>query len=146
MTGRAFVDSNILVYSRDSSEPEKQRKAQEWMAELWRSRQGRLSFQVLQEFYVTVTRKLNPGMSASDARADVRALLAWEPVVVGGDFLETGWRIQDRFQVSWWDSLIIAAAQTIGARYLLSEDLATGTDFDGVTVVNPLLASFSELD
>lgn len=59
---RTFVDTNVLVYARDISEPEKQRRASEWLAHLWRSREGRLSVQVLQEYYVTLTQKLKPGL------------------------------------------------------------------------------------
>ena len=74
MTDKVFVDTNVLVYSRDASEPRKQKQAMAWMAELWESQAGRLSFQVLQEFYVTVTEKLQPGMEPQSARDDVRSL------------------------------------------------------------------------
>ena len=79
MTDKVFVDTNVLVYSRDASEPPKQRQAMAWMAHLWSTQTGRLSFQVLQEFYVTVTDKLQPGLDPHNARDDVRAMLAWHP-------------------------------------------------------------------
>ncbi|MBI4539827.1 MAG: hypothetical protein HY704_10010 [Gemmatimonadetes bacterium] len=79
MTGLVFVDTNILVYSRDASEPEKQPRAMEWLELLWRSRRGRISVQVLEEYYVTVTGKLKPGMDRAVARSDVRAFEAWKP-------------------------------------------------------------------
>ena len=79
-TGAVFVDSNVLIYGRDISHPDKQRRASAWMAELWRSKRGRLSFQVLTEFYVNVTRKLRPGLDGEAARQDVRALLTWKPI------------------------------------------------------------------
>lgn len=82
MTDMVFVDTNVLVYSRDASEPQKQEQAMAWMAHLWGTRQGRLSFQVLQEFYVTVTHKLKPGLDPESARNDVRSLLAWHPLSV----------------------------------------------------------------
>ena len=75
-----FVDTNVLVYARDASERDKQRRASAWMAHLWRTGSGRLSVQVLQEYYVTVTRKLQPGLPKKDARADVQDLLAWKPL------------------------------------------------------------------
>ena len=76
MAGETFVDTNVLVYSRDTSEIEKQQKARAWMAHLWMTRQGRLSYQVLQEFYVTVTEKLDPGLDRENAQREVRSLLS----------------------------------------------------------------------
>ncbi len=81
MSVRVFVDTNVLVYARDSSEPEKQPRAAQWLEKLWRARAGRLSLQVLQEYYVTVTQKLDPGLDLARARSDVRALAAWQPIV-----------------------------------------------------------------
>ena len=78
MTGPVFVDSNVLACARDAANQDKQRQASAWMTELWRSRQGRLSIQVLAEYYVTVTRKLRPGLDQETARQDVRALIALE--------------------------------------------------------------------
>ena len=75
-----FVDTNVLVYARDRSEADKQRRAAEWMANLWETGLGRLSFQVIQEYYVTLTSKLDPPRSTEDAREDVTALGAWNPV------------------------------------------------------------------
>ncbi len=75
-----FVDTNVLVYARDASESEKQPQAADWMNYLWRSQAGRLSTQVLNEYYVTVTRKLSPGTAVEDARRDIRNLVAWQPV------------------------------------------------------------------
>ena len=79
-----FVDTNVLVYARVTSDPGKHRTALDWMTGLWESGTGRLSIQVLQEYYVTVTRKLRPALSRIAARADVRDLLAWDPVPIGG--------------------------------------------------------------
>jgi len=137
MSAKVFVDTNVLVYCRDASEPEKQRQAEAWMAALWEARTGRLSFQVLQEFYVTVTAKLSPGLPKEAARRDVRALLAWQPLAVDARVLAGAWRLQDRQRLSWWDALIMAAAQTEGCRYLLSEDFQDGWELGDLTVVNP---------
>lgn len=134
-----FVDTNVLVYARDGSEPDKQPRAHEWMASLWREREGRLSFQVLQEYYVTVTRKLSPGIDREEAQADVRDLLAWRPVGVDGPTLEAAWATERRFGLSFWDALIVASAQGAGCTSLLTEDLAHGRELDGVRVVNPFL-------
>jgi len=145
MTVRVFVDTNVLVYSRDASEPEKQVQASAWMEYLWKSHAGRLSFQVLQEFYVTVTEKLKPGLSPVNAWSDVRSLLSWTPVLTDERILEGAWFIQDRYRLAWWDALIVSAAQTADCRYLLSEDLQENQEFGGVKVVNPFHMNPEEL-
>lgn len=137
MSARVFVDTNVLVYCRDASEPEKQAKAAAWMAALWERRAGRLSYQVLQEFYVTVTAKLVPGLEPDTARRDIRALLAWQPLPADTRLLEGAWLLQDRYGFSWWDALIAAAAQAAGCRYLLSEDFQAGMEVGDLRVVNP---------
>ncbi len=146
MTGPVFVDTNVLVYARDTSEPAKQARAADWIANLWASRQGRLSTQVLQEFYVTVTRKLDPGMDLLEAREDVNNLLAWRPIAMDPVLLQRAWDVQDRFELSFWDALIVAAAHFTGCRYLLSEDLNAGQELDDLRVVNPFSTAFENLD
>jgi predicted nucleic acid-binding protein len=137
MTAPVFVDSNILLYAVDDAEPRKQRLARDWRAHLWKSRLGRVSFQVLNEFYVNAGR-LKPAAS-NEARSEVRDLLAWNPVAVDAAVIERGWSLQDRYQISYWDSLIVAAAQAASCGFLLSEDFQNGQRMDGVEVVNPFL-------
>lgn len=137
MTDRVFVDSTVLVYSRDASEPPKQKQAMAWMARLWSEKTGRLSFQVLHEFYVTVTHKLQPGMDLQNARQDVRSLLAWHPIRIDTRVIEGAWRIQDLYKLSWWDALIVSAAQVGDCRYLLTEDLQENQNLGNVEVINP---------
>lgn len=108
----------------------------------WRSV---LSFQVLHEYYVTATRKLDPGLSPAEARSDIRALLAWNPLPADQATLEAAWSIEDAFGVSWWDSPIIASAQAAQARFLLTEDLQNGIEFDAVKVVNPFQGTYADL-
>lgn len=132
-----FVDTNVLVYARDANQPAKQPAAKAWMEHLWGTGTGRLSTQVLSEFYVTVTAKLHPGMPRAEARADVSDLMAWRPVAVTADLIADAWAMQDRYQLSYWDSLIVAAAKQAGSDLLLTEDLQDGQDLDGVIVVNP---------
>lgn len=134
-----FVDTNVFVYARDGSEPEKQPRAHEWLATLWRAREGRLSFQVLQEYFVAVTRKLSPGLDREEAQADIQHLLAWRPVGVNGSTLDAAWAVERRFGLSFWETLIVASAQSAGCTNLLTEDLAHGQELDGVRVVNPFL-------
>lgn len=134
-----FVDSNVLLYAVDDGNPEKQRVARTWRAELWKSRRGRVSFQVLGEFYVNAVRK-QPA-AREEARADVRDLMAWNPVVTDAALLERGWKLQDRYRLSYWDALIVAAAKASSCRYLLTENLQAGQQLDGIEVVNPFLRS-----
>ena len=132
-----FVDTNVLVYARDLSVPRKQERAYEWMSALWASRLGRTSVQVLNEYYVTVTRKLSPALPAKDARTDVGDLRAWVPMPISASLLDSAFAAEDRFGLSYWDSLIVAAAQAAGCDYLLTEDLQDGQRLDSLTVVDP---------
>ena len=139
-----FVDTNVLVYGRDSRHAGKQVAAERWIAHLWDTGTGRLSSQVLSEFYVTVTGKLDPGMSPADARADIRDLMVWRPVPVTAELVTEAWAVQDRFPVSYWDALIVAAARSAGSNRLLTEDLQHGQDLGGVIVVDPFRAGPGE--
>ncbi len=132
-----FVDTNVLVYARDASEPDKQARAHEWMRHLWETETGRLSVQVLEEYYVTVTGKLRPGLSRQQARADIEDLVAWRPVQIDEGILDAAWSIEDRFGLSFWDALVVAAAHDAGCAFLLTEDLKHGADLDGVKVADP---------
>lgn len=132
-----FVDSNVFLYAVDEGNPRKQEAARNWRAELWKNRRGRVSFQVLGEFYVNAVRK-RPA-AREEARAEVRDLLVWNPVVADAALLERGWKLQDRYGLSYWDALIVAAAKVASCRYLLTEDLQAGQKLDGIEVVNPFL-------
>ncbi|MFO7893355.1 MAG: PIN domain-containing protein [Longimicrobiales bacterium] len=132
-----FVDTNVLVYLRDSTEPDKQAATAEWMARLWDTGRGRLSVQVLQEYYVTVTAKLDPGLPAADAREDVVALRSWRPLEPGLDLLEDAWSVGDRYGFSFWDALIVAAARRLDCAVLLTEDLQDGQELDGLVIHSP---------
>lgn len=141
MIERYFVDTNVLVYARDAGEPGKQPVAVEWLGYLWRSGAGRLSIQVLQEYYNVVTRKLDPGLPPDQARADVRDLITWTPIGIDPDVLQSAWSIEDRCGFSWWDSLIIASAQHLNCRYLLSEDFQHGQKIGELTIADPFLTA-----
>jgi predicted nucleic acid-binding protein len=107
------------------------------MEHLWTTASGRLSVQVLQEFYVTVTRKLRPGLRADEARADVRDLVAWRPLRIDEAMVESAWRLEDRAGLSFRDSLIVSAAQAAGCATLLTEDLKHGLEIDGLRIADP---------
>ena len=137
MIAQVFVDTNIFVYRHDESDLTKQACAAEWIAFLARSRTGRLSFQVLQELYVTLTRKGRLAFNPPEVREIVRDLTAWRPVATDTRVLERAWLLQDRHSISWWDALIVAAAQSCECSILLTEDLQHGHDFGGLRVINP---------
>ena len=135
MTAPVFVDSNVFVYALDDADRRKRDAARAWRAMLWSTRLGRISFQVLNEFYINAAR-LTPA-AVDQVRAEVRDLLAWRPIVVDAAVIELGWKLQDRYHLSYWDSLIVAAAKSLSCGYLLSEDLQEGQDLNGVRVINP---------
>ena len=141
-----FVDTDVLIHSEDGREPEKQAQALAWLRTLWDRRAGRLSNQVLNEFYTNVTRKMKPPMPAGDARAEVRRYQRWEPWAVDHATVETAWSVESRFGFSYWDALIVASAQTLGCRYLLSEDMQHGQVVDSVQILNPFLVGPEILD
>ena len=135
MSALAFVDTNVFLYAVDDADRQKQQMAREWRSELWKNRRGRTSFQVLQEFYAKAIQKSLASRHA--ARAEVRDLLAWRPILIHGGILLDGWKIQDRYQLSFWDALIVAAAKAASCQYLVTEDLNSGQEYDGVIVLNP---------
>lgn len=137
MTGVVFVDTNVFVYARDSAQAQKQVVAAQWLEQLWRGQSGRTSMQVLGELHVTLTRKLKPGMRPEDAWDDVEALLAWDPQPLDRELMLRARRLEARYRLSWWDSLIVAAAQLQDCETLLTEDLQDNMVFDQVTVRNP---------
>ena len=135
MTVPVFVDTNVFLYALDRSDPRKQAAAREWRGALWESHLGRTSFQVLQEFYSNVAHKW-PDERAR-ARDEIRDLLSWRPAAVNSNILEYVWKLHDRYSLSFWDALIVAAAKALACPYLLTEDLRTGQNLDGVKVISP---------
>jgi predicted nucleic acid-binding protein len=145
MTASVFVDTNVLVYSRDARDSARHQRAREWVEFLWDTKRGRVSRQVLHEYYVTVTRKLRPGLPTEEARSDVRALFHWLSAVHPEVMIESAWIFQDRCSLSFWNALILGAAQATGCGFVLSEDLPAGQDLEGIRVVSPFLTRPSEL-
>ena len=145
MSVNYFVDTNILVYARDSSESEKQPTAKQWLTHLWQQESGRISAQVLNEYYVTVTQKLKPGLSREQARADIRALAVWQPLEISTKLIEASWDIQDQYAYSWWDTLVITSSLFLDCKYLLSEDMQHEQKINNLTIINPFLVNPDEL-
>lgn len=144
MSAAVFVDTNVFVYARDASDPAKQVAAEEWLRMLWVEQRGRTSVQVLTEYYSVVTRKLKPGLEPDDAWDDVASLLAWDPQPIDRATLLRAQFVERRYRLSWWDALIVAAAQLQNCGILLSEDLQHGLRCDGVTIRNPFAANVEE--
>lgn len=126
MTAPVFVDTNVLVYRHDSTDPAKQSRADEWLSILVHEHAARVSYQVLQELFVTLTRKVRPATATEEARAIVRDLASWQPITIDLAILERAWVNQQRYLLSWWDALIVAATQSSGCVALLTEDLQHG--------------------
>jgi predicted nucleic acid-binding protein len=132
-----FVDTNVLVYAYDLDAGKKYQRAIQLIEELWKSKSGCLSMQVLQEFYVNITRKAKQPLPIAQAKRVIQHLSAWRifsPQV--GDIL-AAIDLHERYQISFWDALVIRSAQQTGCKVLWSEDLSSGQDYDGVKVVNP---------
>ncbi|MCL4185092.1 MAG: PIN domain-containing protein [Burkholderiaceae bacterium] len=137
MTAPVFVDTNVFVYAREAGDATRQPRALSWVEWLWREQLGRTSMQVLSEYYVTVTRKLKPGLPPEQAWDDIDALMAWNPQPIDRDVMQRARAIQSRHRLSWWDSLVVAAARAQGCAVLLTEDLHNGALIDGVRIRNP---------
>lgn len=133
----SFVDTNILVYAEDRDAGRRHEVARDLVLDLWNSREGVLSVQVLQEFYVTVTRKLKKPLSAEKAAEIVEEYLTWTVVENTKPLLRAALALQDKAQLSFWDAMVVQAALDARCEQLLTEDLNAGQRFGGLTVVNP---------
>jgi len=140
MSGKCFVDTNILIYAYDSSSGSKHATAGALLDRLWQSGSGVLSTQVLQEFCVTMQRNALRRPGLNDIRGVVFAYLAWEVVVNPPESVITALEIAARYKISFWDALIVSAAEQAKAETLYSEDLNAGQMYGSVRVVNPFLA------
>jgi predicted nucleic acid-binding protein len=134
---RTFVDTNILVYAYNRSEEGRLPVAQAVLDEIWKSRTGAISTQVLQEFYVVATRKFDPPMTPRAARAAISAYSVWLIVQVDLAMILAASYLVERHSLSFWDALIIEAAHRAGASRVLSEDLQTGRRIGDVIIENP---------
>ena len=139
MTALVFVDTDVLVYARDSRDAIKRARAREWLELLWRDLRGRTSTQVLNEYYSLLTQRAKFQVSPTAAWDDVRELLKWRPQEIDVETLTRAREVEMQYQLDWWDCLIVAAAQAQGCSLLLSEDLQDKASYGGVTVRNPFL-------
>jgi predicted nucleic acid-binding protein len=139
MSVRTFVDTNILVYAHDADAGEKHSAAAQALAELWEYRNGIISTQVLQELYITLTRKVASPVTGNIARRLLRNYLTWELVLNDGAIILHAGEIGDNYQLSFWDGLIVAAAYSKNASIILTEDMNHGQVVEGIRIENPFL-------
>jgi predicted nucleic acid-binding protein len=137
MSGKQFVDTNILIYAHDLDAGSKHERAAALLRSLWEGGGGVVSIQVLQEMYVNVTRKIPQPLSLAAARGLVNLYRVWQVEVPSVETLLHASEIQDRIQLSFWDAMIVATAVQAGAEVLLSEDLNHGQVIEGVQITNP---------
>lgn len=136
---RQFVDTNVLVYAHDTSAGEKHERAAELVRSLWESRQGCLSVQVLQEFYVSVTRKVASPLDMDQAQRLVRDLSFWHIQIPDAGDVLGAIDLQRRYQLSFWDAMIVRSAAECGCQIIWSEDLQHGQEYIDMRLVNPFL-------
>ena len=139
MSDRCFVDTNILVYAHDRTNGIKHQRAQKVLEDLWESGKGVLSTQVLQEMCINLRRKANNPLPVEEVSRLIREYSTWEIVVNSPESVLHALEIEMRYQTSFWDALILQAAETAGTSILYSEDLSAGQHYGGIRVVNPLL-------
>jgi predicted nucleic acid-binding protein len=139
MSDKVFLDTNILIYAHDSGTGIKHERARDVMDRLWSSRQGVLSTQVLQEFAISLRKKISPPLSARETREWITQYMRWEVVVNTSRSILNALEVEERYQISFWDALIVQAAESAGAEMLYTEDLSDGQTYGSVRVINPLL-------
>jgi predicted nucleic acid-binding protein len=135
MPARSFFDTNVLIYADDKAVPAKQRKALNLIAEHRRARTGVVSLQVLQEYFVTITRKLR--VDAAIARRKVELLSEFDVATPEVADILAAIDLHRLHGFSFWDSLILRAAKQSGCSVLFSEDMQTAREIDGILIVNP---------
>jgi predicted nucleic acid-binding protein len=137
MSDKAFLDTNVLVYAYDLRDALKHQQAQRILNERMSTQEAVISAQVLGEFFVTVTKKIKQPLSVEAASTILGVLRAIPLVAIDRALVDAAVALHRKDQVSYWDALIIAAAQQSGCEQLLSEDMANGQQFGSVTIVNP---------
>ena len=140
MKGKAFVDTNIMIYAHDLDAGQRNRISAKILRDLWEQRIGTISTQVLQEFYVNVTRKIPNPLSKSQARSIIESYLVWPVELTDGHTVLAASEIEERHRLSFWDALIVAAACQAKAEKILTEDLNHGQYIEGIYIENPFVS------
>jgi predicted nucleic acid-binding protein len=136
-----FLDTNILLYAHDRSAGRKHEVAKGLVEACWGNQKGCLSVQVLQEFYVNLTRKIAHPLDHRSARQLVEALAHWRLHTPGSEDLLAAIDLHQTYRVSFWDAMVLQSAVYLGCRTMISEDLSAGQTYNGVKVVNPFVES-----
>ena len=142
-SAREFVDANVLVYAFDASAGDKKATAEQLLAQLWQAGTGCLSVQVLQEFFVTVTRKVAEPLSVDEASERVREFGAWKVFAPGADDVLRAIALHKQANMSFWDAMVVHAATELGCDVLWTEDLNDGQVIGGVRIRDPFAAERS---
>lgn len=143
MTGRLFVDTNILIYALDPADPVKRKVSADLLRMTIRSRTLTLSPQNLNECYRVLTDRRHL-MPVGDARAYLRTLAPWAIAPLDAATTEKAWEVQDTARLSWWDSLLVASALRAGCRLFVSEDMQDGLEIEGMRIADPFKCKFME--
>jgi predicted nucleic acid-binding protein len=139
MADKYFVDTNILIYAHDRTAGLKHERARKLVEALWTNGQGVLSTQVLQELCVNLRRKVRRPLPVDEIRVLIHDYTSWNVVVNSAEAVVRALEIEARYKTSFWDALIVQAAEQSGAAILYSEDLAAKQRYGPVQVVNPLI-------
>jgi predicted nucleic acid-binding protein len=139
MAEKCFVDTNILIYAHDRAAGKKHERARDLLEDLWATGLGVLSTQVLQELCINLQRKVARPLPVDDIRLLIQDYLTWEIVINTAESVLHALEFQVRYRLSFWDALVVQAAERSGAAILYSEDLAAGQHYGDIEVVNPLV-------
>ena len=139
MSEPIFVDTSVLLFSEDGARPAERERVLAWLRLLWRERTGRVSVQVLNDFYLLATRRVNPPMPQGDVRAELRRYQHWQPWGMDQATVESAWSLESRFGLPFADALVIASAKAQGCTRVLSLSLPHEAVYDSVQILNPLV-------
>ncbi len=140
MTDRVFIDTNVLIYGRDTKQAAKRNTAQDWILRLTAQDRACINLQVLNELTRWLL-KNEAHRSLADIQEEVDTLRLWGDKPLGDDEFALAWRVREALGYQWFDCLLVAAAHLQGCRYFLTEDMAHGAAFEGMTLINPFRAS-----
>ena len=140
MSGKFFVDTNILIYAHDLDAGQKNKISRDIIRDLWENRSGIISTQVLQEFYVNVTRKIENPLKKSQARGVIEGYLAWPVELNDVRTVLSASEIEERHMLSFWDAMIVASARKAKAEKIITEDLNHGREIEGILIENPFVS------
>jgi len=137
MNGKIFLDTNILVYAHDLDAGMKHKVAIKIVKDMWEDRNGVLSTQILQEFYINVTRKIGSPISRFEAREIMRSYACWEIKETTSMSIIRASEIEEKYRISFWDALVVVAAYESKVDKILTEDLNSGQIIEGILIENP---------